>query len=68
MPIELLRWNRLNRDVRLCNACKVVGDERHFIYDCPTVDREELVDLPELSELASYDKLPILLKVLKSYL
>ena len=68
MPIELLRWNRLNRDVRLCNNCKVVGDERHFIYDCPTIDREELNNLPELSELATYEKLPILLKVLKTYL
>ena len=68
MPIELLRWNRLNRDVRLCNVCQVVGDERHYIYDCPTVNREELVDIPELNEIASYEKLPILLQVLKIYL
>ena len=68
MPIELLRWNRLNRDVRLCNVCQVVGDERHYIYDCPTVNREDLVDIPELNEIASYEKLPILLQVLKMYL
>ena len=69
MLIELLRWNRLNRNVRLCNGCGVVGDERHYIYDCPTVNREELVDIPPaLKDLAAYDKLPILLNVLKTYL
>ena len=69
MPIELLRWNRVNRNVRLCNVCDVVGDERHYIYDCPTVNREQLVDLPPaLKDLATYIKLPILLNELKPYL
>ena len=66
---SLLRWNRVNRNVRFCNVCDVVGDERHYIYDCPTVDREQLVDLPPaLKDLATYIKLPILLNELKPYL
>ena len=69
MPIELLRWNRLNRNVRMCTVCGVVGDERHYIYDCPTVNREELSDIPPaLKDLASYERLPILLNALKMYL
>ena len=68
MPVELLRWNRISREIRLCNVCGVVGDERHYIYDCPTINREDLNDIPELNELASYQKLPKLLKVLNAYL
>ena len=30
MPVELCWWNRIARDVRLCNDCKVVGDEKHL--------------------------------------
>ena len=68
MPVELGRWNRLKRDVRLCSVCKTVGDERHFIYSCPTIDRSGLTDLPTMDKLAEYKKLPILLKSLEFYL
>ena len=68
MPVELGRWNRLKRDVRLCSVCKTVGDERHFIYSCPTIDRSELMDLPPMDKLAEYEKLPTLLKSLEFYL
>ena len=68
MPVELGRWNRLKRDVRLCSVCKTVGDERHYIYTCPTIDRSELTDLPTMDKLAEYKKLPILLKSLEFYL
>ena len=57
MPVELCRWNRMTRDVRLCNECKVFGDKRHYIYDCPTIDRSQLSDLPSpLHKLADYEK------------
>ena len=68
MPIELGRWNRLRRDGRLCEVCKVVGDEKHYIYHCPNIDRSELMDLPSIDKLAEYKKLPILLNSLKLYL
>ena len=68
MPVELGRWNRMKRDVRLCGVCKTVGDEKHFIYSCPTIDRSELMDLPPMDKLAEYEKLPILLKSLQFYL
>ena len=68
MPIELGRWNRLRRDGRLCDVCKIVGDEKHYIYNCPTVDRSQLTDLPSIDKLAEYEKLHILLNSLKFYL
>ena len=68
MPVELGSWNRLRRDGRLCSVCGTVGDEKHYIYSCPTVDRSELVDLPSIDKLAEYEKLPVLLNSLKLYL
>ena len=69
MPVELCRWNRMARDARLCNECKVFGDEKHYIYDCPTIDRSQLPDLPpSLDKLADYEQLPTLMNVLSTYL
>ena len=69
MPVELCRWNRMTRDVRLCNECKVFGDEKHYIYDCPTIDRRSLSDIPpSLDKLAEYEQLPTLLNLLTNYL
>ena len=70
LPIETGRWNGTKREFRLCTVCDVPGDEKHFIYDCPSIDRVELSDIPALDKLLSYDKLPILLKALidKKYL
>ena len=68
MPIELGRWNRTPREDRLCINCGVLGDERHFIYNCPTIERSELLDIPTLDELDNYDKLPSLLRALANYL
>ena len=57
------------RDVRLCNDCKVVEDEKHYIYDCPTIDRRNLADIPtSLDKLDEYDQLPTLLNALSMYL
>ena len=44
MPIELGRWNRTPREDRLCNCCGVLGGERHFTYNCPTIDPSEFLD------------------------
>ena len=34
LPIETGRWTRTPREERLCQLCKVVGDERHLTYNC----------------------------------
>ena len=68
MPVELGRWTRLKRESRVCGVCKTVGDEKHYIYNCPSIDRRELTDIPSLDKLAEYEKLPILLDSLKFYL
>ena len=64
MPIETGRWSRTPREERLCMRCNVIGDEKHFIYDCPTVSKQDLIDIPLLENLELYDKLPTLLKSL----
>ena len=68
MPIEIGRWTRIKRESRICEVCKTMGDEKHFIYSCPTIDRTELTDLPTLDKLDRYEKLPALLNSLKFYL
>ena len=42
LPIEKGRWSRLEAKDRLCNACGVVGDERHIIYNCSLISRDDL--------------------------
>ena len=39
LPIETGRWSRIKREDRLCRVCSVLGDERHFLFDCPDVVR-----------------------------
>ena len=68
IPIKLGRQNRTSGDNRLCNNWGVLGDERHFIYYCLTIDRSGLLDILTLSELYSYHKLPDLLRALVHYL
>ena len=68
MPIEIGRWNGTTRNLRFCNNCQVLGDEKHYIYDCPTINRVGLDDVPPLDKLSSYEKLPTLIKYLKDYL
>ena len=68
MPIEIGRWNGTTRNLRTCNNCQVLGDEKHYIYDCPTINRVGLDDMPPLDKLSSYEKLPTLIKYLKDYL
>ena len=42
LPIETGRWSRKKREDRLCEECKVIGDENHFLYDCCKVERGDL--------------------------
>ena len=39
LPIETGRWTRTAREDQLCVSCRVLGDERHAIYDCVDVNR-----------------------------
>ena len=43
LPIELGRWQRKKRIDRLCPNCNVPGDEMHYLFDCPLINRDELV-------------------------
>ena len=43
LPIETGRWRRTPRDERLCTACGVVGDEKHVLYRCSLISREDIV-------------------------
>ena len=68
MPVETGRWRRLTREERVCTACNTLGDEEHYIYTCPEIDRTNLDDIPEFHELHNYDKLHLLMERLESYL
>ena len=69
MPIETGRWKRIkNRELRKCTTCNIMGDEKHYIYTCPDIDRTNLHDIPELHELAQYPKLKLLMERLEDYL
>ena len=68
MPVETGRWRRIARDERLCTACNTIGDEQHYIYTCPEIDRSNLDDIPELHELQDFSKLSTLIERLENYL
>ena len=40
LPIETGRWCRKPRNERICRSCMTVGDEEHYVYDCPLIERE----------------------------
>ena len=42
LPIETGRWNRTKRELRFCTDCNVLGDEQHFIFTCPMIQRSDL--------------------------
>ena len=39
LPIETGRWCRKPREERVCRTCGTVGDEEHYVYTCPLVER-----------------------------
>ena len=43
MPIKVGgRWSQRKREERLCDACQVVGDENHYLFNCFRLDRRDL--------------------------
>ena len=68
MPVETGRWRRLPREERLCTACNIIGNEEHYIYTCPEIDRSNLDDIPDLHELQDFSKLTTLVERLENYL
>ena len=46
LPIETGRWTRTPRNERICRNCNVLGDERHYLYDCSLIDRNNML-LPQ---------------------
>ena len=55
LPIETERWVRTPREERLCQLYKAVGDERHLIYDCCLITRNEM-NIPDiLSDIWEHD-------------
>ena len=43
LPIETGRWRSSAREERLCTVCGVLGEERHVIYECSLVTRDDIV-------------------------
>ena len=42
LPIETGRWLRIPRIERLCRFCGVVGDEKHLLFNCTVINRNDL--------------------------
>ena len=40
LPVETGRWSRIKREDRLCPSCLVIGDEKHFLFDCMDITRD----------------------------
>ena len=68
MPIETGRWRLVARENRLCETCNTLGDEKHYIYHCPNIDRTNINDIPEFKALDKYNKLEQLIEKLILYL
>ena len=51
LPIETGRWNRVNRNLRFCHFCNTLGDEQHYIFSCPLIQRDDLNLSNNISEI-----------------
>jgi hypothetical protein len=40
LPIEIGRWQSVNREHRVCNLCqgRELGDEYHYLFECTECD------------------------------
>ena len=65
LPIETGRWSRTERSERLCRSCNVLGDERHALFTCSTIDRESLHLPSEIGEIWEAEDVFELFKKLK---
>ena len=41
LPIETGRWNRTPREQRICTFCESIGGEKHILYQCGLVERND---------------------------
>ena len=48
LQIETGRYKNIPRQKRLCNICKVVEDECHFLLNCKLIIRNHKVRIPRL--------------------
>ena len=44
LPIETGRWSRTQRNQRLCKTCGILGDEEHYIFHCPLIKRNDIIN------------------------
>ena len=51
LPIEKGRWNRIPREERICAHCGILGDEKHIIYQCGLIQRNDLLLSKNLNEI-----------------
>ena len=51
LPIENGRWCRKKKEERLCEECKVIGDEAHYVYNCSMIMRDDLFLDNDLSRI-----------------
>ena len=51
LPIETGRWRNIERSHRVCPLCNLnqIGDEFHYLYQCPILDRQRKLFLPKWS-------------------
>ena len=49
LPIEIGRWNNTNRNNRICTHCNKneLGDEFHYILDCPFFEQDRNIYIPK---------------------
>ena len=65
LPIETGRWNRTPRHERLCNFCGEFGDEKHVIYNCFLIDRNDMMLEQRLSHIWYQPEIYTLFKRMK---
>ena len=65
LPIETGRWKGLIREDRMCEECHVIGDEKHFLFDCQLVKRNDLTLSNDFNDLWKQKDIISLFKRLK---
>ena len=51
LPIEKGRWTRTPRELRMCNACNKLGDEKHVLFECFLIRRDDIILENDLSRI-----------------
>ena len=66
LPIEIGRWCQKKKEERICDDCGILGDEHHYLYDCPKISRNDLNLDPDVSKIWSQPEVFQLIGRLKS--